>query len=79
MLTCLVHGTAMVHGTCPTCEDVNRVVRRGLSHYCPWDAPGRRVVQAHCGIYIRRTEHDNDPTCPECRRVLAYVNSTGPS
>jgi hypothetical protein len=42
------------------------------THYALWDAPGRRVVAAICGAYIRRTAHDNDPTCPACKRLLAY-------
>jgi hypothetical protein len=43
-----------------------------VTHYCDWDAPGRRTVPALCGTYIRRAEHTNDPTCPRCRAGLAY-------
>lgn len=43
-----------------------------LTHYCDWDAPGRHTVKALCGTYIRRTEHRNEPTCPQCREGLAY-------
>jgi hypothetical protein len=40
------------------------------THYCPWDAPGRRLVQALCGVFIRRTDHSNAPTCPTCAQRL---------
>lgn len=42
------------------------------THYAPWDAPGRRTVRALCGAYIRRTEHQNAPTCQACRDLLVY-------
>ena len=43
-----------------------------LTHYCDWDAIGRHSVKALCGVYIRRTDHTNEPTCPQCQAGLAY-------
>lgn len=40
------------------------------THYCQWDAPGRRVVRALCGVLIKRTEHRNDPTCTTCQAAI---------
>lgn len=37
-----------------------------VTHYVPWDAPGKRLVQALCGAHITRREHANQPTCPTC-------------
>lgn len=42
-----------------------------FTHYCDWDAPGKRTVQAICGEQIRRRDHANDPTCPRCQQGLA--------
>ncbi len=42
------------------------------THYATWDAPGRHEVKALCGTYIRRTEHKDAPSCPECQRLLAH-------
>ena len=42
-----------------------------VTHFCDWDEPGRLKVRALCGIYIRRREHDNAPTCDSCRAALA--------
>lgn len=41
------------------------------THYCQWDAPGRRVVRALCGAIMKRAQHENEPTCPTCRAGLA--------
>jgi hypothetical protein len=40
------------------------------THYLDWDAPGRVKVRALCGVYIRRREHAEAPTCPVCRQAL---------
>jgi len=42
-----------------------------VTHWVDWDAIGRTRVRALCGVWIRRREHANAPTCPECRRYLA--------
>jgi hypothetical protein len=42
-----------------------------VTHWVDWDAVGRRRVRALCGVWIRRTDHANDPTCPTCRQLLA--------
>jgi hypothetical protein len=42
------------------------------THYCDYDAPGKRLVRALCGRLIQRREHVNDPTCERCRQALAY-------
>ena len=42
-----------------------------VTHFCDWDAVGRRVVGAICGATMRRRDHVNDPTCSACQRVLA--------
>jgi len=40
------------------------------SHFCDWDAPGRLVVRAVCGILIRRRDHADAPSCPVCQKVI---------
>jgi hypothetical protein len=42
------------------------------THYCDWDEPGRDRVRALCGVRIRRIEHSNEPTCPQCLAGLEY-------
>jgi hypothetical protein len=46
-----------------------------VTHWIPWDARGRRLVRALCGVLLARRDHANDPTCPECRRLLDYLNA----
>ena len=54
-------------------EQLASQLQRALraSHYCDWDAPGRREVRALCGAWMRRTDHANLPTCDACRAELA--------
>jgi hypothetical protein len=47
------------------------MIARHDTHWCDWDAYGRVKVRALCGAYIRRREHAQRPTCPDCQRVLA--------
>jgi hypothetical protein len=50
-----------------------------LTHYCLWDAPGKRLVRALCGVLIARRDHTNEPTCPDCQAELAErERSVGP-
>jgi hypothetical protein len=50
-----------------------------LTHFVPHDAPGRRIRQALCGLYVRQYEHDDTPTCEDCRLELARrEESLGP-
>lgn len=42
-----------------------------VTHYVPWDAPGKRFVTALCGVHITRREHANKPTCPTCAAMQA--------
>lgn len=51
--------------------DPARTRPRAVTHACDWDAPGRHTVRAYCGAYIRRRDHANAPTCPDCRCALA--------
>jgi hypothetical protein len=46
-----------------------------VTHFVEWDAIGRARVRAVCGAWIRRREHVNAPTCPDCRRALARLDS----
>jgi len=46
-----------------------------VTHFVEWDAIGRARVRAMCGSWIRRREHVNLPTCPDCRRALARLDA----
>jgi hypothetical protein len=49
------------------------------SHYCDWDMPGTRLVRALCGTLIARRDHQTQPTCPVCLKILAdREKSVGP-
>jgi hypothetical protein len=51
-----------------------------FTHYVVWDDVGIRMAHALCGELVLRKEHDNDPTCPACRAILAARDaSAGPS
>ena len=60
----------------PLAEDETET-RRALTHYAPYDAPKAVVVQAICGRFIHRDEHQMNPTCPNCQDILAaYERAT---
>jgi hypothetical protein len=40
------------------------------THYVDWDEVGRVKVRALCGVYIRRRDHSEAPTCPICAQAL---------
>lgn len=48
--------------------------REPLSHYCDWDEPGRHRVMSICRVLMKRTEHSNEPTCPNCQAGLKRRN-----
>jgi hypothetical protein len=49
-----------------------------VSHYVPYDSPKvGRHQRALCGTLARKSEHDNEPTCADCRARLA--EDTGPA
>jgi hypothetical protein len=42
-----------------------------MTHYADYDAgPKGGRKRTLCGTYIREREHDNTPSCPQCRQVL---------
>ena len=42
------------------------------THYIPaFTRQNGRTQQAACLLYIRPSEHSNEPTCPECAAWLA--------
>jgi hypothetical protein len=50
-----------------------------MSHYIPYDAPGKFTARTLCGYYTDRRDvskgggHSNEPTCPTCKeRLVAY-------
>jgi len=50
------------------------------THYIRWDEPGKYVSKALCGVWLQRKKHANDPTCPDCVRILADREaSAGPA
>lgn len=45
--------------------------RDTVTHYTDDRQQARRtIVQAICGVYIHRSEHAGQPTCPVCRLAL---------
>ena len=42
-----------------------------VTHYIQWDAPGKHLSKALCGVWLQRKKHANDPTCPTCAALLA--------
>lgn len=43
-----------------------------ITHFVPWDSPGRFKAQAVCGAFVdKRRDHATQPTCPECVRRRA--------
>jgi len=56
---------------------MRKAAQQALTHYVWWDEPGRRLVRAACGRLIARREHVNEPTCPDCRRIVES-NEQGP-
>jgi predicted RNA-binding Zn-ribbon protein involved in translation (DUF1610 family) len=81
---CLMNSVEIVelqpNGRCPRCgADYGTHLRVPTTHYCDWDARGKRAVRAICGAIISRREHTNAPTCPTCTEVLARrVHEVGP-
>lgn len=47
-----------------------RASRVVLSHFIPYDSPGRRRRMALCGATVDATDHADPPSCPDCRRAL---------
>jgi hypothetical protein len=46
------------------------------THFVRWDEPGRIKAQAICGTWVdRRREHAIAPTCPDCQREKARMES----
>jgi len=45
------------------------------THFVEWDAIGRDRVRALCGAWIRRREHANAPTCPDCQRARRRLDA----
>lgn len=46
------------------------------THYVPWDVPGRQIVQALCGEFVRRAvDHSNEPSCQACRERRDELNA----
>lgn len=64
--TPLVRAMAAVLNVPPTALEA-----AAPTHYLDWDQPGRGKAPAVCGTYVRRIEHANAPSCPECRAILA--------
>ena len=43
-----------------------------ITHWVPYDAPGRRLARARCGALVDRDrDHCNEPTCHTCARLTA--------
>lgn len=80
------HGPDTIPTTCDatmSAEDMQRLLDAprtcagsfaapAPTHYCDWDAPGKYRVRALCGEIMKRREHVNEPTCPDCRKALDY-------
>ncbi len=42
-----------------------------ITHWVRWDDPGLRIRRTFCGLLVNVKDHSNDPTCPECRAIVA--------
>jgi hypothetical protein len=49
-----------------------------ITHWVRWDDPGLRIRRALCGLLVNIADHDNDPTCPACRAILAEREAMSP-
>jgi len=49
-----------------------------VTHFIRFDEPGRRFRKALCGLTVAGDSHRDDPTCPDCRLLLADEAEVGP-
>ena len=47
-----------------------------LTHFVPYDAPGKRIAMALCGKHVDpRRDHDKEPTCDGCKTRHAELEA----